>query len=483
MQTRRDQVQAHRFVVSRLTTGLLRIDPDAPESPTARTNRGMAMGGALGVVLAVGFLVFGLISPGGSDSWKDAGTLIVEKGTGTRYLYDGTLRPVRNYASARLIVGADLTAHTVPAKSLAGTPHGTPVGIEGAPDALPPAGGLDSGPWAVCGATTATDTGGTAPATTLVIDSATTGGSLGSHQALLVSGPDGTRSLLWHSTRFRLADGTSTADALGYGTARPLPVSAAFLDAVPAGPDLAAPAVPGRGTAGPKLDGRTTRVGQVFVVQSPGAAKQYYLLQRDGLVPVTTTQAALALNGPDVRTKSYAGAAPVAVPLATDALTGSLAGGSPAAAGDDRLPAAPPALLPVGDGQAACVRLDTSAGSGGPIGLAVTDAGAVGGAAKAPVAKACLPVDAIAVPPDGGSLVRALSAGGAQTGTTTYLVTDAGVKYLIPSAKAAQALGYRLTDARGLPSALLAMVPTGPDLSPQSALLGRADVTGSPDCA
>lgn len=482
MQTRRDQVQAHRFVVSRLTTGLLRIDPDAPESPTARTNRGMAMGGALGVVIAVGFLVFGLISPGGSDSWKDPGTLIVEKGTGTRYLYDGTLRPVRNYASARLIVGAGLATHTVPAKSLSGTPHGTPVGIEGAPDALPPAGGLDSGPWAVCGAATATDTGGTAPATTLVVDGTATGAGLGSRQALLVSGPDGTRSLLWHSTRFRLADGTSTADALGYGTARPLPVSAAFLDAVPAGPDLAPPAVPGRGAAGPKLDGKATRVGQVFVVQSPGAEKQYYLLQHDGLVPVTTTQAALALNGPDVRTKSYSGAAPVAVPLATDALTGALAGGSSAAAGDDRLPTAPPALLPVADGQAACVRLDTSPGSGGRIDLAVTDAGALG-AAKAPVAKACLPVDAIAVPPDGGSLVRALSAGGAQTGTTTYLVTDAGVKYLIPSAKAAEALGYRFSAARGLPAALLAMVPTGPDLSPQSALLGRADVSGSPDCA
>lgn len=40
MQNRKDQVQAHQFVVARLTAGLLRADPDAPETPLRRTNRG-----------------------------------------------------------------------------------------------------------------------------------------------------------------------------------------------------------------------------------------------------------------------------------------------------------------------------------------------------------------------------------------------------------------------------------------------------------
>jgi type VII secretion protein EccB len=499
VQTRRDQVQAHRFVVSRLTSGLMRTDPDAFESPNSRTNRGMALGGALGVLVAVGFLVFGFISPGGSTAWQDPKTMIVEQGTGNRYLYDGTLRPIRNYASARLIVGAGMGSRTVPAKSMAGTTHGSPVGIAGAPDALPPAGRLDAGPWEVCAATRTDASGQLVPQTSLMVDAEQPGTGLGGGQALLVSGPDGRYYLLWHGNRFRLAAGTATADALGYGTARPLPVSAAFLNALPASTDLAPPAVPGQGAAGPVLDGRQTRVGQVFVVQTPGSAKQYYLLQRAGLVPISTTQAALALSGPHERAKSYRGAAPVAVPIAADALNGVLVQGSSA---DDVLPPEPPALLAVGAGQAACARLDTGGGpaSGGrtapgapaaaggdriSITLAASAASSDASAAapKAPAAPACLPVDAVVVPPDGGSLVRALGAGGGQVGATTYLVTDAGVKYLIPSATAAQALGYDLAAARGLPSPLLAMVPTGPDLSPQNAVLGRSDITGTPGCA
>ncbi|WP_329133367.1 type VII secretion protein EccB [Streptomyces sp. NBC_01476] len=493
MQTRRDQVQAHRFVVSRLTTGLLRTDPDAPESPNSRTNRGMVLGSALGVVVAVGFLVFGFISPGGSTAWQDPKTLIVESGTGNRYLYDGTLRPIRNYSSARLIVGADLKPRTVPAKSLNGTVHGSAVGIDGAPDALPPARDLDTGPWEVCASTRATETGGSAPATSLVVDGDKPGAGLGGGQALLVSGPDGTYYLLWHGNRFKLASGTATADALGYGTVTPLPVSAPFLDALPASTDLAPPDMPGQGEPGPVLDGRPTRVGQVFAVEAPGSAKQYYLLQRAGLVPISTTQAALALSAPDERSKSYAGSPPVAVPIAADALNGRLVRGTSGA--DTALPATPPTVLPVSDGQAACIRLDTSgagtdgdaSSDGGLISIALMPAADVidpaSATAKAPASPACLPVDAVVVPPDGGSLVRALDAGGTPVGATTYLVTDAGVKYLIPSATAAKALGYDLDAARGLPSPLLAMVPTGPDLSPANAVQGRADSTGTPGCS
>jgi type VII secretion protein EccB len=494
VQTRRDQVQAHRFVVNRLTTGLMRSDPDAPESPNSRTNRAMAFGGALGAVLAIGFLVFGLLSPGGSDAWRNPQTLVVESGTGNRYLFDGTLRPVRNYASARLIVGTRLAPRTVPAKSLAGTPHGSAVGIDGAPDALPPAGRLDQGPWEVCATTTTNDTGATTPTTTLVVDGDRPAAGLGAGQALLVRGPDDGEYLLWRGNRFRMTSGTATADALGYGTARPLEVSAAFLDAVPAGADMAPPPVPGKGTAGPVLDGRPSKVGQVFVVATPGAVKQYYLLQRSGLVPVSTTQAALVLASADERSASYGGDAPVAVPIAADALSKALVHGSSSGA-SDTLPPTPPALVTVDGSQAACVRVDPAVpaqgadepATGARISLGVTAATGLAstrdGSPKAPAAPACLPVDAVLVPPSGGSLAQALDAGGAPVGATTYLVTDAGVKYLVPDAKAALALGYDMGRARGLPSPLLAMLPTGPDLSPANALAGRSAMSATPGCA
>ncbi|MFD0567150.1 hypothetical protein ACFQ2M_38235 [Kitasatospora saccharophila] len=44
MQSRRDQVQAHLFVMGRVAAGVLRAEPDAPDTPVGRTNRGRRWG-------------------------------------------------------------------------------------------------------------------------------------------------------------------------------------------------------------------------------------------------------------------------------------------------------------------------------------------------------------------------------------------------------------------------------------------------------
>jgi type VII secretion protein EccB len=289
-----------------------------------------------------------------------------------------------------------------------------------------------------------------------------------------------------------LASASATADALGYGAATSLPVSAAFLNALPAGADLAPPAVAGAGVSGPRLDGGATRVGQVFVVQTPGSARQYYLLQKVGLEPITTTQAALALSGPGVRQKAYAGGTPAAITISADALNGALApkGPSGGTRGTQQagaaLPATPPVLLPVDDDQNLCVRLAAVGTSGTQVSVVLVGSADLSAAEVKPtaaLAQACLAVDAIVVPPDGGSLVRVLGSGGGAVGDTMYLVTDTGVKYRIPSAAAAKALGYDPANARGVPSPLLNMVPAGPDLSHDNATAGRSVASGVPVCA
>ncbi|MFE8950250.1 type VII secretion protein EccB [Streptomyces sp. NPDC007856] len=490
MQSRRDQVQAHQFLVSRLTSGLLRSDPDVAESPTRRTNRGMAYGLVVGVVASAGFLLFGLLSPGGNTSWQSGHSLIIEKGTGTRYVYDGRLRPIRNYPSARLLLGADMTTDSVSAGSLAGAPHGSPVGIPGAPDALPAAEQVGAGAWQVC-ATARTGRDGVRKAVTVLgVNVAQEGVGVQGDQGVLAAGPDGGTYLLWQDNRFRLTGGSSAVAALGYGGTKPLPVSAAFLDSVPAGPDLVAPTVDGAGNAGPTLDGRETRVGQVFVVQTPGSVPQYYLLGGDGLVPLTATQASLALVSPTTRVKAYAGRPPTQLPLSAQALSGALAPQGSAAAATVRqagseLPPAPPRLAAVGDTDGVCVRLEAQGMSGVQLSLTLVPAAEFGARALPPAkatVPACLAVDAIEVPPNGGSLVRALSSGGAAAGTGVYLVTDTGVKYRVPSTDAAKDLGYDLAAAQGLPASLLAMLPTGPDLSPAAAAAGTATATGVPSC-
>ncbi|MFF4902726.1 type VII secretion protein EccB [Streptomyces sp. NPDC001068] len=490
MQSRRDQVIAHQFLVSRLTSGLLRADPDVTEPPTRRTNRGMTYGMVIAAVVAAGSLVFGLVKPGGNTTWQSGKALIVEKETGTRYVYDGRLHTVLNYPSARLLLGADMTTVSVSANSLGTARHGSEVGIPGAPDALPTTGSLNGRPWQVCAATTSTDSGARKPLTVLTMDGGQEGTGVREDQAVLVKGPDGDIYLLWQDNRFKVAGGQRTLAALGYGGVGATSVSAAFLDAVPAGPDLAAPPVTAQGTAGPVLDGHATRVGQVFSVQTPGSAKRYYVLGDDGLVPVTTTQAALALGDPVTRQKAYQGTVPKEVVLSAQALSGALApagsaSGTAVRQAGAQLPAQPPALLGVPDSFGVCVGLQAQGSKSIRVTLTLVPGKSVVDDALPPLkasAPACLPVDGISVAPGSGSLVRALSSSGNGTGTTTYLVTDNGVKYRVPTAAAATDLGYDLSAAEGLPAGLLNMLPTGPDLSPDAAATGHAAVTGTPAC-
>ncbi|MFD7745727.1 type VII secretion protein EccB [Streptomyces sp. NPDC059698] len=475
MQSKRDQVQAHMFVMGRLTSGLLRADPDAPESPQGRTNRGVVIGVVIAVLLSAGSFVLGLLKPGAKDSWRAAGTLVVNKDTGSRYLYlEGRLRPVRNYASARLLAGADMKAVTVGSTSLSGTPHGSPIGISGAPDALPGSADLDTGPWQVC---SGSGTGRTATTVAVGLPADATG--LPTDQAMLVRGPDKADYLVWRGSKLLLDTGARAREALGYGSTPRLPVSAAFLNALPTGPDLSPPHVPGKGGKGPSLGGAESRIGQVFRVTVPGSSDRYYLLRKEGLSPLTATGAALVLGDPETREKVYGGNAANVVTLGADALSGRLAPGAEEA----DLPPEPPEAVALGEDRTVCIRVQPTE-RGPRISVALTGTGALGPAAQAPpegLTPACMPVGTITVRPGGGALVRALGASGSTVGTTVYLVTDTGMKYRVTTAEGLAALGYDEGRARGLPAPLLAMLPTGPDLSEEAAALGRNTNT-APRC-
>src|SRR5689334_12232490 len=115
MYSRRDQADAHSFLVGRLVAAVLRTDPDAPDRPLRRTSAGMLGGVVVAVLVVAVIVVIGLFTDIGSgNSWRKPGTLIVDKGTGNRYLLVGDqLHPVLNYASARLLVHGDPAVATV----------------------------------------------------------------------------------------------------------------------------------------------------------------------------------------------------------------------------------------------------------------------------------------------------------------------------------------------------------------------------------
>ncbi|MGW9350129.1 type VII secretion protein EccB [Nocardiopsis flavescens] len=461
MQSRRDRAQAHDFMMGRLGTAMLEADPNAVDAPLRRTRNTLYTGLAVGAVLCVGFLVFGLLFPGGAASWRQEGRLILVRDTGASYLYSqGVLRPVDNYASARLIQGEGMTVSLVREASLEGVPRGGPVGIPAAPDSLPT--GEVGTVWRLCAVTPA---GEAAHRTSLTLDGAEGTVVPPPEYAVAVVGPDERHHLLWADRRLELDVAGGAVEALGYGTVPALPVSDSFLAAVPEGPRLAAPEVPGLGEASDAAGLEEHRVGTLFTVPSGNGAAQDYLLGDRGLVPLTVTEAALLLASPAVREEVYTGSEPEAVPLAAGEVRGLLAPG--AGAGEalaPGLPAVPPEAVPEGSGNPCLV-----VGPSGERSLALSPDASITAlpVQQVPgISPGCPTPDLVGVPAGGGALVRASPEAGASDAPTYYLVTEDAAKFPLLDADTVAALGYTEEGAVTTPNSILRLLPTGPVLHP-----------------
>ncbi|HET6500287.1 MAG TPA: type VII secretion protein EccB [Amycolatopsis sp.] len=439
MQTRRDHVQAYKFFTGRLSAALVAGDPGTADVPLRRSGLGTGFGVAVAVLLCVGFAVYGLISPGGATTWQAPGSIVVEKETGNRYLYlNGTLFPTRNTASAMLFYGnGDGHVVDVSRNSLAGVPHGPEVGIPGAPDTIPQGSALLPGAWSLCA------TPGSSPAglTVSLGSDLPSGPSAAAGWRVLVSS-GGSDYVLWQDVAYRIGS-PGMLIALGLGDAKAIPVTATWLSALRQGVTIAAPDIPGAGSAGPSVGGEPAQVGQLFVT-TVGGGTQYYLLRRDGIAPVGHTVFALLSaesDEPPVRTVSAA--ALTGVPVSAD--TSTL----------DSLPdfVDAPAYRP-GTGSL-CVSQRSSGGAVTAGSLVVQQ---LGGAAAAPLTVAA----------GRGMYAYALPVS-ANSAPSLFLVTDQGMKFPL-SQQAATALQLG-ADPVGVPGAVLDAMPDGPALSTGNSIL------------
>lgn len=426
---------------------------------------------AVAVLTLVAATVYGFVRPGPAASWRDGGSLIVEKESGTRYVYvDGVLHPVVNWASARLILGSSSpTVVRVAKQSLQGVPRGLPVGILGAPDDLPDPTHLRAGPWTLCSQLAPTGDGAYRPASVLRIGWAPPEPSLGEDGAVLVAGSDGVDYLLWRSWRLPVAS-AAVRNALGLAYVPPVPVGAALLNAVAQGPVLGPVAVDQLGAPGPALGDRTGLVGQVYVVEAvAGAQDQYYLLTAGGLMPLTPVQAAIQLA--TAPTWLYPDGTVTAVPLssAEAAAQPTLA----ARAEQVLLPATVPRVVHAVPEQTQICSIHSGSNQGSQTpSLVLRFAEPVTSvvSTQEPVAVRGGPLaDAVLLEPATGALVRAEPSPGAGTGTI-YLVTDVGIRYPVADVEAADALGYGGVDPTPVPAEYVALMPTGPVLSRSAAL-------------
>ncbi|WP_330277157.1 type VII secretion protein EccB [Lentzea sp. NBC_00516] len=468
MQSRRDQVQAYFFVVGRLVAGLAQGKPDVLEHPNRRFNNGTVFGVLLACVIMAVFGIIGLFSPRGNNSWRTDGAIVLTKETGARYVYlGGELRPVLNMASAMLAAGQSGAMTTVSQNSLAGVAVGAPIGIPGAPDGIPTADRVNKEQWTVCARPPDRQAVSSTPTVTLRLDQEP-GQVLPDDQSFLVSTPDGVVQVVWRGVRHRVADAT-TLEALGYSQERVLPVSPAWLNVIPAGVDLKAPVIDRVGTPGQAVGGRPSLVGQVFEVRNPAiSSDEYYVLRADGLMPISRTIAAMLLASAETR-NAYPNTRVVPIITGPDALVG-LKLLSPA---QNDLPPSPPAAADVGVGMSACARFDPAVDEGRVPRLVLvpiaTDKGAVAPAGKHVVGSTA---DRVVFPAGTGALVRSLSAPGAVPGTE-FLVTDLGVRYPLSDESVSASLNLGGVRAVAVPSALLALLPTGPALDPQRAVLSQ----------
>jgi type VII secretion protein EccB len=472
VQSRRDQLQAHSYLTGRLASALVRAEPDAPETPLRRTASGWFIGVVISMLVVVGFAIFGLIFPGGNKGWAGGGQLVVEKETGNRYIYvDGRLYPVLNYASAALLLQGLPPVASVSRKSLAGVPHGQPVGIVGAPDALPAPAALIPSGWLVCTTIQADQTGTPVPIVTLQIGGVASAEPLKQDRAVLVVAPDGTEYLAWNGLRLKFS-AAWVGSALNLRGVPAVRVGYAWLNTLAAGPDLLAPPVPDRGQPGPVIGGVALRVGQVVLVQTVGAGDSYYLVGPTSLTPLTQTQAALTLGDPSV-SQAYPGQAVAPIGLSPGQIAAYVDTSVGANVADGALdaaatmPAVPPKAAAPGSEQALCSVTGNPPSTSRPsLVFAAPPTASAAPAVGPSIARDARVANRIIVAPGAGALVRPLLGAGL-TGAAIYLITDLGVKYPIPGDDAAAMLGYDASTATVVPSSLLALLPTGPALDPE----------------
>lgn len=463
MRTRREQVQAYRFVTRRISSALLSGEPETTELPMRRMGLAIFASAMLAAIVVAIVGVIAVLNPGGGR--PDDPSIVIERETGARFVYvDERLHPVLNYSSARLIIGEPQPASkTLSRKSLRGIPRGEPVGIPNAPDSLPDRGALLGPPWSTC--SMRREPGSTILASHLLVGSVPAGGAELGRDSLLVSSgtdTDAARYLLWDNHKLRVR-GAEVLAALEMASARPVPVSAALLNSITSGPDLRASPVPRAGEAGAVVAGQTGTIGQVY-----RTGDQYYVLLDRGLVPIGEVMARLLLadGGQAIEisasaagsVQAGAGFEPEGFPYALPRLRNT---------GTE-----PPMVCSVFRGPTVSRNALTAIELFDRPDPALTAASAnLPGASVGP--DEVRVADRVHVPGGRGALVRLLPAPDAPPeNTTRYLVTDQGIKYALSRKEAGavqQALGYAGVTATPVPASLLALLPGGPALDPSAA--------------
>ncbi|MFF4504192.1 type VII secretion protein EccB [Streptomyces sp. NPDC001401] len=331
MAKRQDELAAYNFARKRTVAAFLAPSPGGSEEGAPRPMRTVTPSLALGVVLVIGFIAYGVIKPTAPAGWDKPGEyIIVDSDSTTRYVVINdktssgkkvaTLHPVLNYASAKLLLDKGKgSVLEVPGSEIdkSSIPHGATIGIPYAPDRLPSASDAEKAKtWAVCERPAP---GGTADAidrAVFVLDAADAktldnSGKVNSGQVLYVKdSKTGARYLVdSKGNRFLLGGKdlgpTTMAQLLSAvigQSADPQPVSQEWLATLNDAGAITFPTVTGAGstTLAKGLPAGATTVGQVLESED-AAGKQYWVVLKDKVASITPFVAELLKQSPQAQ--------------------------------------------------------------------------------------------------------------------------------------------------------------------------------------
>ncbi|MCI4674185.1 type VII secretion protein EccB [Candidatus Mycolicibacterium alkanivorans] len=282
----RDQNSGHLFYNRRLRAAITRFSVRMKHDDRKQQ---------AAVVLSLVFVLIGCGWMALLHFMKPAGlvgqsSIIGNRDTGALYAkIDGRLYPALNLTSARLATGNSAVPTWVNAKEISKYPTGPMIGIAGIPDDLTIAANPVSA-WSLCD-TAATRGSGEPPVVTAIAGELSTGGraaAMKPNQAVLATHKDGTY-LIWNGQRTQIdpADRSVTFNlGLDPGVTRPIQISNALFDAMPATEPLVVPAIPEAGAPSRWLPDSV--VGRVLETKDAGGAVSgFYALLPNGVQKIT----------------------------------------------------------------------------------------------------------------------------------------------------------------------------------------------------
>jgi type VII secretion protein EccB len=335
--TTKSQVQAYRFVLRRMQSALVRKDAVMLHDPMRSHTRATVVGVCIAAVGVVGFLIWGLLSP--KPKPPDQDSIIISKQSGQVYVLISNPRqliPTFNLASARLLLvarqqqaqqaqgggqpvtpiglssgQAPASATTVDEKDLKDIPRGRLTGLQNGPDLLPGGDQRIEPYWAVCDAylinpTLPRPASENRVETTVLAGVRDLGPELPETQSLLVQADDNIVYLMYRtptSANIKTANAVrakvdmnnpAVRAALKLDASDVRRITSGLLNAIRPAAELKPPPIVGRGEEPNGFRVENLRVGAVFQVQRAGQENQgYYVVQRDGIEPITQTTADL----------------------------------------------------------------------------------------------------------------------------------------------------------------------------------------------